>query len=465
MTVRISLAQSATAKPDTKWWWAWRESSRELIAFNAEGDSSVIATDLASIHRFARVSNDTAFAVLEIGGEFAPYKLTPQSAVRINFPTEVSFSPNANGYTAFGIAATQGAYVVLTTYTQLWIYDLNTNEVQAVDRALTSNGCSNCVGFYRNGRFLRYPAPPSSDESEAQFVVQERELATGVERTLYIARGEPGAKNVSINCKEGAQGERWLCSGHSEFSNYGVDAVWLVDLRGQTRTLLAQSLFSYTWQIYYSRDSLIILDERCMQDCTIEIETQAGYPAQSFKLPPQSLIPSDIYGVIPLSNENLLLGAQGKNFILSKAGQLQELGYTYCCEALDTKSPDLHWIVLATDAGASATVWDLETSQAKFVIHDSIWPNIVYTDSGFIVSDQLSDEKRSPSWVYFNNADSLLEISTDENGSFTDMLPDHALIYEQREDSTDLATGIYRYDTESKTYTPLVPGATFQFGY
>src|SRR4051812_33121255 len=74
-TVRVSFAQSATAEPKTKWWWAWRESTHELIAFNAAGETHIVASSVADARRFERVSDNTAFIVLQIGEEYALYKL------------------------------------------------------------------------------------------------------------------------------------------------------------------------------------------------------------------------------------------------------------------------------------------------------------------------------------------------------------------------------------------------------
>ncbi len=93
-------------------------------------------------------------------------------------------------------------------------------------------------------------------------------------------------------------------------------------------------------------------------------------------------------------------------------------------------------------------------------------PDIVYTDLGFIIYDVLEDkDKPLVRQVYFNGADNLLEIPIDANGAFVDILPNHTLLYEQRNDGDSLKAGIYRYDPAAKTFTSLVPDADFDFGY
>lgn len=456
-------AQNTTADSETKWWWAWREQTGELIAFNAEGETNVIA-EIETINHFSRLNEDTALAILQTGDTFGLYKLTSQASIQLDYQVdgvfEGSFDSNKSG--SYLLLIVEDNYAVISgSAGREWLFNMVTNTLDPLDQPLhTSNHCGYdisglpygmeaCLRFSEDGRYLRYVADISA-ESNDRFALRERDLATGEEENFYIPVGLPGEYSTNIDCESGAYGVQWLCYRYSEFDTYTVVADWLVNRRGQTRTLMEESLSGgFGWaRIYLSRDDLVILNNQCEQACWIDIIPSTEIFAQRFALTPDGPQPYMIRGVTLLSNGNLLLSANSKKYVLNATGELQELGAIYCCEVLDTTSPDYRWIIVATDQGA--TIWDLESNQAKFTVPTSL-PITLYTSKGFVINNR---------WVYFNGDESLLELSIDENGGFVDMLPERTLLYEQSEANDELARGIYRYDPETDTYTVLVAEAT-----
>lgn len=456
-------AQNTITDSETKWWWAWREQTGELLAFNAEGDTNVIA-EIETINHFSRLNEDTALAILQTGDEYGLYKLTSQASIQVDYQVdgmfEGSFDYDNSG--AYQLLAAEGDYAVISgsSHRELWLFNMITNTLEPLDQLLhTSNHCSYdlsglpyrmeaCLRFSEDGHYLRYIADISSATSEDQFALRERDLATGVEENFYVPTGLPDANSTNIDCESGAYGEQWLCYRYSEFDTYAAGAYWLVNRAGEMRTLIEESLYGgYWWGIYFSRDSLIVNERRCNGECSIIVKPPDGGFAQWFVIPQNTITSDQIYYVVPLSNGNLLLSANSKKYTLTATGELQELGAIYCCEVIDTTSPDYRWIIVATEQGA--TIWDLERNQEKFTVATSL-PITLYTSKGFVINNR---------WVYFNNDDSLLELSIGENGGIVDMLPERTLLYEQVEANDEFARGIYRYDPETDTYTELVADA------
>lgn len=476
--VGVSYAQTSTPASAEKWWWAWRGSDHSLIAFNAEGETHVVATP-DGVSRFSRISDDTAIAVLQTGDVYALYRLTPQFAVQLTAAITGSFD-KTGGIETFRPLQIQWPYAAISMPAgPPAIINFNNNTVESLDRSLPINQCGfdpggipydSCIRFSADGRSLHYIAAVSPSDFNTQVISLERDLATGTEHNFNPPSGLPNIANNHVSCVSDADEAHWLCGWHGEFDNYELNIYWLIDHNGQIRILrilVEQSLYPSRWSVYYSRNSLIVQDTQCKRACSIEVYPYDGSANRTYNLPDSRISPYRTPYVTPLNNGNLLLDTGDLHlYTLTAAGELQALGTEYCCELIDTTSPDYHWTVLATDNGETATVWDLETNQATFHIPAMSAPDIVYTDLGFIIYDVLEDkDKPLVRQVYFNGADNLLEIPIDANGAFVDILPNHTLLYEQRNDGDSLKAGIYRYDPAAKTFTSLVPDADFDFGY
>jgi hypothetical protein len=465
-------AQETIPEPDTKWWWAGRESARELIAFNAEGDSNVIAHfDFGYV---SRVNNDTALGVLSVDGAVALYKLTPQSAIRLAAVYGDAVTITNLGYTMsrFRVLASAGTYAIVPgAFRQLWLVDLTADTAVPLDMPVSFDRtrCAadmgddylyfeTCVRFSEDGRFLRYAGeiPPADENDRVSVALRERNLATGEEHTFYIPPRLEDANYDEVRCEAGAYGEQWLCHRESEFELYPLAEHWLVNLEGETRTLLQDTLSNVRWSLYFSRDRLILVDKQCIAVCLVDVYSPSLTSRQPFLLPDAI---NYAIQVVPLPNDGVFIrDASGTYYTATAAGEWQELGRAYCCDGPETYTPDYDWVVTLDEGSLEGTVWDLATNQATFHLPpDEAYPSILYTDYGIVINSR---------WLYYNGAESPLELPFKGFGYgwVEDMLADGTLIYEQRFGGREaLPQGIYRYDPAAKTYTPLVLNATMFF--
>ena len=137
-------AQNTTADSETKWWWAWREQTGELIAFNAEGETNVIA-EIETINHFSRLNEDTALAILQTGDTFGLYKLTSQASIQLDYQVdgvfEGSFDSNKSG--SYLLLIVEDNYAVISgSAGREWLFNMVTNTLDPLDQPLhTSNHC------------------------------------------------------------------------------------------------------------------------------------------------------------------------------------------------------------------------------------------------------------------------------------------------------------------------------------
>lgn len=481
--VLLLAVAPVNAQENGKWWWAWHEDGGEVVAFDADGDSVVIASGV-TVHRLNRVTDELALVVLATQDDHALYKLTSDAATQLGERYAGPYIADDGG---LRLAASHWPYAIVTgaDRTEFWIISLLTNDLQTVNRSLTCNeyvadtiSFHDCLRFSQDGQYLRY----KSSDGVADFTLWERHLESGNEQAFFRSIRSREFTTYDT-CRPRGYGEEWICVQVRDHGESVSLAYATVQRDGSTRTLLKDSFDSphrwyfsvsgdATWAIDFSSralwpfnisdNSLILMDLECRQNCHIDVENVVSH---RFDLPADGPQPADINHIIAVNSGTLLLYTNlGTDYLLS-SGRLEPIGAYDCDNCLRRVSPDYRWTLSLTEDGN--TVWDMRNREPAFHLPKRYVAYPFYTAYGVILHSPLIDEATAfvgyTAFVGFNDDDGQMLELDERDGRFVDMLPGHALLYVQSETSDTLEKGVYRYDADLETYTLLVPDAVFAF--
>ena len=164
--------------------WAWLQDPAQIVAVNTDGRSNFLVDtpDPATLNNLGlwQVGNETAVAMYTVGGAPTVYVLTPTGASEVDFPA-VDMAVPANGWS---LEAVSEPYLVIR-----YMYGVSEAMVvinsDTAEATLVSAGVADlprAAIFSADGRYLRFVAT-TADGAASEVV--ERDLVTGIDRTLY----------------------------------------------------------------------------------------------------------------------------------------------------------------------------------------------------------------------------------------------------------------------------------------
>jgi hypothetical protein len=465
----VIVAADEPASADDRWFWAWREATGELVAYNLQGDTNTILTGMQSSDDFRVVSSavrldaDRMIAILKVNEDTGLYLLAYDSATLFD-----DLEQSAGYYFLYA----QLPYVVMVAYNDrsaFYLLNGDTGAVMPFPQATsirhvlcTLSGMSlnmnPCLGISRDGTKLRYMVNQSVDSEEPPiWSLVERDLITGAEHEFFAVddsiRTHPDARHQATDCQPDRYGDRWLCSVYAESSANSWRDYFIVYPDG-TRTPLLENNPYMVVEAYIGYDDEIVIDNPVSCEdgvCYFEIYPAAGGAMYEIAYQTGSYPGLPATHFRQFDTGQIMRYSTGYYALFRDNGKIRELGRSFCCESYEVISPDLRWLVSSMDN--HWYLWNLAEGRRIAELDDSAYPfyDRIFSDYGLVMAGR---------WVYRFGDEAALEIPEAYTGKFFNVVADRTLLYHQDKATESLEVGIYRYNPETDAMTLLLAGAT-----
>ena len=187
-TTEVSTTEATTVPTTTpvapQWMWAWLQDPAQIVAVNTDGRSNFLVDtpDPATLNNLGlwQVGNETAVAMYTVGSAPTVYVLTPTGATEVDFPA-VDMAVPSNAWSVEAVSEPYLAIRYMYGVSEAMVV-INSDTAEAT---LVSAGVADlprAAIFAADGRYLRFVATTSDGASSK---VVERDLVTGIDRTLY----------------------------------------------------------------------------------------------------------------------------------------------------------------------------------------------------------------------------------------------------------------------------------------
>lgn len=474
----VGLAQAQQSEPEERWWWAYRASTGEVLAYNGDGEVNVILDDVEGYEGFYKafpfrnaidITPDTILAVARVQGEFGLYKLSYDSAALLETLSDLNETTD-DSY-AYQFIVADAPYVVmthlLTSTVNLYVYNIENGAVFSFPiyqkfhpycpEYRYVEAMRDCFGISSREHVIRYVEDAPLDEENVDWVLRELNLITGETRILF-RQNLPQLRKYSVGCKPDKPGTQWLCYSHEEVpEEHGYSlSYYIIRADGSVQTLLedADEQLQYHMDAGFGYDNeIIFIDAR--NDPTFKFDIYALNQRQ-----PETIVVNSEY-FIPIlfntmrrfANGRIMLNGFGYYFLIETDGRVAYMGKSFCCHLREPISSDYRWIITTSQVEDDWEWWLWDTQEGRQLFEISgieVYGRTNFTDYGLIIGKE---------WVYRYTDAAPLSLPAELDGEYHDVLPDGTLLYYQPQAAELREAGIYRYNPDTDDTNLLVADA------
>ncbi|MCA0452348.1 MAG: hypothetical protein LCI00_00010 [Chloroflexi bacterium] len=443
MTFSVSKASEEQSQ---KWYYAWRDSTQELLAYTADGQVNTLLTG-HRVNNLWQEEGETAIALVIDETHYSFFKLTPTEAI----PIDAEFDNHIDPYNVnFGGRFYTGSYFLISSSQQPEKVLVDLNKLQA---KVLNHRRSHDFVLSENRELIRFFSDVGED-GKSQLELWEYKLDTGDERLIY----RQDNNSSMLSCSSYRYGDQWLCHQEMDTVDGNILRYFLINEDGTTTKIIDDQQYQLRWIVYSSdNDDLIIFDKLCMVQCSVEVYPRGElqpkvYPIDSKYLPLQEKF--GFIGFWVISN-GLLFSDSAKVFRVKSDGTFKELGENICCHDVGTWSPDGKWLVLWSDDFEKTRVWNLDEDKLEFEYVNSEMVSLVeYFEGGFVLTEGCSSTQ-----VYLYSTKEPMQFMGDPCTFIFRILSDDTFLIDDSLNNGDLDEGIYHYDPMTDTYTLLIADA------
>lgn len=433
------LAFARLEQPAETWYFAQMIDSGEVVAFTMDG--TVHPASIYGDWQFGlRLDASTVLLAIALeGGDTGLYRVTPDGAAEIELPGSVE---DFRQPLAFA-----NPYVVLRQVTSpLPAPTLLINAATAQAELLT--GALPAVArISADGASLRY----MSTDGERWSLI-ERTLATGAER---VAADFTSDNPLPLSSAD-AHGDRWIFETRED----RLSVFNLLTLDG-VQTALDSGTRDQPLRWSFLNDALIRNSPICDETCAFHV----------FRDSSEMILPlptNDFYQPFAVAQPDrlLALNIDDDNFYLLNANASYALLGDYdpmriFMPAHQLISPDGRYVLTGGGADRYA-VWELTSGTPVVVFSARYVGLILYNEQGFLIHSYGDDADNGLAYRYADGE--TITLPHTAVGLYFDLLADGTLVYMlQQADDAIGEPGIYRYDPQSETYTPVLPNARLTY--
>jgi hypothetical protein len=471
----VGLAQAQQSEPEERWWWAYRESTGEVLAYNADGDSKVVLdgvqryqenNDTAVFRTAIRVTPDTMVAVAKVNGEYGLYKFVRDSVQLMESLPNLNEDVKNARY-AYQFIVADAPYVVMTGFPAgaylLDVYNIENNrkvlfEIDAdfyCPDHIFIETIKNCFGISGEENVIRYAAG-SLDEEDATWTITEQNLVTGETKPIYTYIRNP-EEEFSDWCQPDKVGLRWICV-NQEGDLTDWYAYYIIQADGSILNITKKTpglAGFYVGADVSEENDILFTDVRDAPIYKIKI-----YPPNQNE--PEVITAYSTYPIHSMffrkirrfPNHLLIQEDIGRYFLIKNSGEVTYIGASLCCHIIEPVSSDYRWLITDFPSGDDwgLWLWDTQQGQQLFEINDmdEVYGGTNFTDFGLIIGKE---------WVYRYTDAAPLSLPAELDGEYHDVLPDGTLLYYQPQATELRGAGIYRYNPDTSEISLLVADA------